>query len=153
MLTKNEIVQAIAYDSPLIESLDVIAQRYGIGEAATDKIASNVTKVVLDALAALAQKELEAGDDFTVPGVAKVAFKYRKPLKKGEKRKKGEQYVGFGGIEQVAEEDSKPVTEQVKLIAAPAPLLKRSMPGPSKPAEQSAFFKTKTGKAVRARKG
>jgi nucleoid DNA-binding protein len=76
-------------------------------------------KHVLDALAEVAEEEVAAGNDITIPGVVRVSWKYTSPLKKGEKYKKGETYVGFGGVEQEAEADSKARKESVKLKAAP----------------------------------
>lgn len=108
-------------------------------------------KDTLDGLAIVAAEQVEQGEDFTVPGVAKLTYTYRAPQKKGAKYKKGETYVGFGGVEQVAEADSKPVSEQVKLRAVPTGEVSKLKPG-TKPEAQKAFLKTAAGKAVRARK-
>lgn len=106
---------------------------------------------ILDGLADLAASQLEAGEDFTVPGIAKLTYTYRGKRPKGDKYKKGETYVGFGGVEVTAEADSKPVTEMVKLRAAPAGHAAKLKPG-AKPEAQKAFLASKTGKAVRKRK-
>jgi hypothetical protein len=63
---------------------------------------------ILDGLASLAAEEIASGQDFTVPGIVKVGWAYTSPLAKGEKHRKGETYVGFGGQEITAEADSKP---------------------------------------------
>ena len=111
----------------------------------------NHVKNMLDALAILAEEEIAEGNDFIIPGVVKLEFAYRAPMKKGAKYKKGETYVGFGGIEQEAEEDSKPVTEQIKLRARPIGGVAKHRPG-SKPEDQAAFLKTAAGKSIRQRK-
>jgi nucleoid DNA-binding protein len=82
-------------------------------------------KHVLDALAEVVQSEVAKGEGVTVPGVATIKFRYTSPLKKGEKYKKGDTYVGFGGVETVAEADSKARKQSVKLNAQPAPAIKR----------------------------
>jgi nucleoid DNA-binding protein len=85
----------------------------------------NLVKNVLDALSTLAEEQLEKGQGFTVPGVATIKWAYTSPRKKGEMYKKGDTYIGFGGVETVAEADSKARKQSVKLRAAPAPALKR----------------------------
>jgi len=130
MLTKNEIAADIESDTG---------------------VKQNLVKHVLDSLADLAAAEIEEGQDFTVPGVVRFTFSYRAPLKKGARYKKGQTYTGFGGVEQTAEEDSKPVTEQVKLKAYPAGAINKVKPG-SKPEAQKAFLRSAAGKAVRTRK-
>lgn len=130
MLTKNQIAAAISAETGL-----------GI----------NSVKHVLEDLADLAAQEIEDGEDFTVPGICKLMYTYRAPQKKGSKYKKGDTYVGFGGVEQTAEADSKPVSEQIKLKAAPTGAVARIKPG-NKPEAQAAFLKTPAGKAVRKRK-
>jgi nucleoid DNA-binding protein len=107
---------------------------------------------MLNALSDIAADELEAGEDFTVPGVCKLFYTYRKPQKKGERWKKGETVTGFGGIEAVKEEDSPPVKAAIKLKANPTGAVARIRPG-SKPEAQAAFLKSKAGKAVIKRKG
>jgi nucleoid DNA-binding protein len=85
----------------------------------------NEVRLVLDQLAEVAEGEIQRGEDFTVPGVARIKFNYTAPLKKGEKYRKGETYIGFGGIENVAEADSKARKQSVKLRAQPAASLKK----------------------------
>lgn len=106
---------------------------------------------ILNGLTDLAVQEIEAGEDFVVPGIAKISYAYRAKRPKGDKYKKGDTYVGFGGIETVAEADSKPVTEQVRLKATPTGAVAKMKPG-SRPEAQKDFLKTTTGKAVRRRK-
>jgi len=106
---------------------------------------------VLDGLAALAADEISLGEDFIVPGIAKIAYTYTPARKKGESYRKGESYVGFGGVEQVAEADSKPRKEKIRLSARPTGAVGRLKPG-TKPEAQSAFMKTKAAKNVKARK-
>jgi nucleoid DNA-binding protein len=97
MLTKGEIVNRLAED--------------GAG-------GRNQVKNVLDALADLAAEELAKGENFIVPGIVNIKWRYTPPLKKGEKYKKGETYTGFGGVEQTAEEDSKARKQAIKLKPA-----------------------------------
>jgi hypothetical protein len=106
---------------------------------------------MLNALAETAQDELAAGEDFIVPGVVKLFYTYRKPQKKGERWKKGDTVTGFGGIESVKDADSPPVKAAIKLKANPTGAVARNKPG-SKPEAQSAFIKSKAGKAVIRRK-
>ena len=82
-------------------------------------------KNMLDDLAEVVSEEISAGENVSVPGVAALKFRYTAPLKKGERHRKGDTYKGFGGVEQVAEEDSKARKESVKLKADLAPALKR----------------------------
>jgi nucleoid DNA-binding protein len=78
----------------------------------------NQVKAVLDGLAELAESELLKGENFTIPGIAKINWRYTAPLKKGERYKKGETYTGFGGVEQTAEQDSPARKQSIKLKAA-----------------------------------
>jgi nucleoid DNA-binding protein len=110
----------------------------------------NLVKHVLDSMAEIAQAELAAGEDFTVPGIARISWAYTKPLTKGEKYTKGETYVGFGGVEQTAEADSKPRKAAVKLKAQPTANIKRLAPSKD---TMGRFLTTKVGKAIAARKG
>jgi len=103
---------------------------------------------ILNELAELAADEIAEGEDFVVPGIAKVSWAYTAAQKKGEKYKKGDTYIGFGGIENTAEADSKARPERIRLRATAAAPLKRL--GPSK--SNAAFGKSKTARAVRARK-
>lgn len=107
---------------------------------------------MLNALTDIALDELEAGEDFVIPGIAKLHYNYRKPQKKGERWKKGETVTGFGGVESVKEEDSPVVKPMIKLKASPTGAVAKLRPG-SKPEIQAAFIKSKTGKAVIKRKG
>lgn len=107
---------------------------------------------ILDGLSAVAAEQLAQGEDFTVPGVARLTYTYRGKQAKGSRWKKGEERTGFGGIVQVADSDSPPVTEQVKLKATPAGVCAKLKPG-TKPEAQTEFLKSSTGKAVRRRKG
>lgn len=130
MLTKNQIAQAIKDET-------------GIG--------TNLIKNVLDELANVAADEIADGNDFSVPGICRISYNYRAPQKKGSRWTKGSTRVGFGGVEQVADSDSPPVKERVTLKAAPSGLVGKLKPS-TKPEAQSAFLKTRTAKAVRARK-
>ena len=130
-LTKNEIAREI--------------------EAITG-VKPTLAKNVLDALAQLAEEEIAAGEDFTIPGVVKLSFRYTAPQKKGERWKKGEEVVGFGGIASVKDADSPPRKAKIVLKAAPVGAVAKAKPG-TKPEAQSAFIKSKAGKAVIARKG
>lgn len=130
MLTKGQLAEAIA---------------------ATGAGSKRQVLHMLDSLAEVAWDEVNAGEDFTVPGVARISYTYRAPVKKGDKYKKGETYVGFGGVETVAEADSKPVTEMVKLRAAPTGSVAKLKPKTA-PEAQREFMKGKVGKAVRKRK-
>lgn len=104
---------------------------------------------ILNGLADLAAEEIADGEDFIVPGIASLKWAHTSALTKGQKYKKGDEYVGFGGITQTAEADSKPRKAAVKLRAAAAPAIKRL--GPTK-ATAAAFMKSKTAKAVVRRK-
>lgn len=93
---------------------------------------------VLSALAKVAAEEIALGEDFQVPGVAKVSFRYTKP------RRKGEKYTGFGGQEMTADAN-RPA--KVRMVATPAGGLK----SPHKDALKDP--KTKLFKAVAKNKG
>lgn len=88
---------------------------------------------VLSALAEIAADEIAAGEDFSLPGVARVSYGYTTP------RKKGEEYVGFGG-EVVKADKARP--EKIRLRATPAGAIKKLLPSKG----------TKGYKAVVARK-
>jgi len=103
-------------------------------------------------LAEAAADAVAAGEDFTVPGIAKISFAYRKPQKKGARWKKGETVVGFGGIESVKEEDSPAVKAQIKLRAAVTGEVGRLKPK-NDSESQAAFIKSKAGKNIIKRKG
>lgn len=107
---------------------------------------------ILNGLTDLAMDAIEAGEDFTVPGICKIAYTYRPKTEKGERWKEGEEVVGFGGIASVKDSDSPATKAKVGLkasIVAPVSKLKISPKAPA----QSAFLKSKVGKAVAARKG
>lgn len=110
MLTKNELAQRIA--------------ETGAG-------GRTQVKNVLDALAEVVAEEVEAGNGITVPGVVAIKYRYTAPRKKGEMYRKGDTYTGFGGVEQVAEADSKARKQSIKLNAAPATPLKKLGKDPS----------------------
>jgi hypothetical protein len=106
-----------------------------INELASDGVGGKQQiKNVLEALADLAESEISKGEDFVVPGIARVWHRYTKP------RKKGEKYVGFGGVEAKAE---KARAAKLTLKASVAGKLKKSAPS----------LRSKGGKAVAARKG
>ena len=132
MLTKSQIAQYL------------FEQGYG-----GKKQISNI----LDGLADVAMDEIEAGEDFTVPGICRISFKYRKPQAKGERWSKGDTVVGFGGIESVKDADSPEVKAQVKLLASATPKIKGLVPKSTDKAGQSRFLRTKVGQAIVARKG
>jgi hypothetical protein len=88
-----------------------------------------------------------------VPGIVKVGWAYTSPLAKGEKHRKGETYVGFGGQEITAEADSKPRKASVKLRATVAAPVKRLAPSAKDARGMAAFLNSKAGKAVKGRKG
>lgn len=104
---------------------------------------------VLNGLAELAAEEIAQGEDFSVPGIVTVKWSFTAPLAKGEKYRKGDTYVGFGGVEQTAEADSK--ARKAKVLAKPslAAPIKRVVPTRSGAEE---FAKTKVGKTVARRK-
>jgi nucleoid DNA-binding protein len=108
---------------------------------------------ILDGLAQLAQEEIAAGEDFTVPGIARLSYTYRAPQAKGDKYKKGETYVGFGGAEITAEADSKPVKPLVKIRPTAVAAIKNIVPKSTDAAAQRKFLSTKVGKYVVSRKG
>jgi nucleoid DNA-binding protein len=87
-----------------------------------------MTKNIMNCMAEIALEEIKAGEDFVVPGIVRITFNYRKAFKKGERFKKGETVVGFGGMEQVKEEDSKATKETMKLKANIMPLIKKALP-------------------------
>lgn len=112
-----------------------------------------LTKRILSSIAEIAKEELAAGEDFLVPGVAKVQYRYTKPFKKGEKYKKGEERVMFGGATEIAEADSPAQKAKIRLVATPMGPVKQHMPKSNDPSGQAAFLKGKTGKAIAKRKG
>jgi len=130
----------------------VLTKNQVVGEiTAISGIPTNTVKNVLDALADLAYEELEAGEDFSVPGVVKFSWRYTRAQKKGEKYRKGDTYTGFGGVENVAEADSKARAAAVKLAVLPLGEINKTLK-PRK-ATMGDFMKSKIGKAVAKRKG
>lgn len=113
-----------------------------IAEAVQGKLGDDFTKrdvaQVLGALAEVAAEEIALGEDFQVPGVARVQFRYTKP------RRKGEKYIGFGGEEMTAD-TNRPA--KVRMVATPAGSLKT----PHKEAVKDP--KSKLFKAVTKNKG
>jgi nucleoid DNA-binding protein len=107
---------------------------------------------MLDALADIGLEEIADGEDFVIPGLAKIFYTYRKPQRKGERWKKGETVTGFGGIESVKDTDSPPVKAGIRLKAIPTGPMARLKPK-TKVEDQAAFLKTSAGKAVAKRKG
>jgi nucleoid DNA-binding protein len=107
---------------------------------------------VLAALAEIGLDEIEMGEDFIIPGLAKISWTYRTPKKKGERWKKGETITGFGGVERVADSDSPVVKAGVRLKAAPTGPVAKLKPKANAEA-QAAFLRSKAGKAIAKRKG
>jgi nucleoid DNA-binding protein len=131
VLTKNDIAREVEADTGL---------------------KPNLVKRVIDSIADIAADEISQGNDFTLPGLVRISYRYTAPRKKGESYRKGETYVGFGGVEQTAEADSKARAAKIKLVATPATPVKKHMPKSSDQAAQSAFLKSKVGKAIAKRK-
>jgi nucleoid DNA-binding protein len=103
-LTKNELAQAIS----------------DLGAGGRTQV-----KNMLDALAEVVQEEVFNGENVAIPGVVNIRFRYVSPRKKGELYKKGDTYVGFGGVEQVAETDSKARKQSVVFAAKPVTALNK----------------------------
>lgn len=131
MLTKHQIAQILA------------DQDYGH---------KNQILNILNGLCDLAQDEIEAGEDFTVPGICKIAYTYRPVAAKGERWKAGDEVVGFGGISSVKDTDSPATKAKIGLKASVVSPVSKLKPGTKAPV-QSAFLRSKVGKAVAARKG
>ena len=74
---------------------------------------------VLSALPEIAAEEIGKGEDFSIPGVARVSYGYTTP------RKKGEKYIGFGG-EEVTADKARP--EKIRIRASAAGPLKKLLP-------------------------
>jgi len=94
---------------------------------------------------------LSAGEDVTIPGIVKLSWGYRAPQKKAARWRKGDEVTGFGGVATIKEEDSPPVTEKATIKPSLTGAAYRTRPKGSAE-DQKAFFATKLGKAVRARK-
>jgi nucleoid DNA-binding protein len=112
-----------------------------------------LSKSVMDALAQIAEEEISDGYDFSLPGICKISWRYTAPRVKGQMYKKGETYIGFGGVEQTAAVDSKARKAAVRLMATPATAIKRVAPKKLDPKGQSAFLKSKAGKNIVSQKG
>ena len=108
---------------------------------------------ILDGLGKIAQRELESGEDFSVPGVARITWRFRKPQAKGARWKAGETVVGFGGIASVKDADSPEVKAQVRLAASLGAALKGLAPKTKDRPAQTKFLNSKAGKGIAARKG
>jgi hypothetical protein len=104
---------------------------------------------ILDGLADLAAEETGGGEDFVVPGICKIGWAYRAPKAKGERWKKGDEVVGFGGIASVKDTDSPAQKAAVKLRPTLMGKVGKNRVGTK---EQSAFLKSKSGKNVVSRK-
>jgi len=124
MLTKNDIAQEI--------------------EEMTG-VKPNLVKNVMDAMAEIAADEVANGEDFAIPGIARIVWRYRKPQAKGARWKKGEEV-------QTKDSDSPPVKAQARLVAVPTGDVNRAKPKRD-PVSQAAFLKTRAGKAIAARRG
>jgi hypothetical protein len=98
MLTKGQIAERL--------------EEKGVGK-------KNQMMRVLSALAEIAAEEVGSGEDFSIPGVARVRYGYTTP------RKKGEEYVGFGG-EIVKADKARP--EKIRIAASAAGPLKKLLP-------------------------
>jgi hypothetical protein len=103
MLTKNQLAQEIQ---------DVLSE-----DGVTIPLRN--IKEALDGLSVVAHEQIEAGEDFTVPGVCKIAYAYTVP------RKKGEKYIGFGGEEVVAD---KARPEKIRIRASAVGSIKKLLP-------------------------
>jgi nucleoid DNA-binding protein len=108
---------------------------------------------ILDGLSDLCLDEIEAGEDFSVPGIVKIAYKYRKPQAKGERWAAGDEVAGFGGVVSVKETASPEVKARIALGATPNAKVKALVPKPNDKAAQRAFLSKKVGKAIATRKG
>ena len=67
MLTKNQIAQKV--------------------EAETN-IPAREVKDVMDVLGEIALEEVKGGQDFSIPGLVRISYRYRAKLKKGEGTKR-----------------------------------------------------------------
>jgi nucleoid DNA-binding protein len=105
---------------------------------------------MLKALEEVAVEQIAKGEDFALPGVARVEYVYRAPKRKGERWTKGQTVSTMRG-EEIKDSDSPPVAERCVLKAKPIGTVAKLRPG-TKPEAQKEFFKTRAAKAVRARK-
>jgi nucleoid DNA-binding protein len=130
MLTKSELID------------ELVAR--GAGER---RHVNNMLKHLAD----VAQEQVAAGNDFTVPGIVRVVWNYRAPKKKGERWKKGDMVQGFGGSSEVKDSDSPPITAKARLVASPTGAVGRLKPK-ADDATQKDFLKSKAGKNIATRK-
>jgi len=107
---------------------------------------------MLKHLSAVVANAVGQGEDVVVPGLAKIYWAYRKPLKRGERWKKGDEVTGFGGISSVKDADSPPVKPQATLKVAVVGAVAKHKPG-RKPEVQAEFLKSRTGRVIARRKG
>jgi len=147
-LTKTELVEKIGSSDDLFNALDVVLPD-SISESNVERACRNVTKIVLDQLASLAQTELSEGETFTVPGVARVEYRYTAPKKKGERWKKGDEYEDRfdDNAKKMRETDSPPVAAKVVMRANPVIPVARLKPKRD-PESQKAFFASTAGKNI-----
>ena len=106
----------------------------------------------IDTMAVIGGEQIAAGDDFTVPGLVRISWAFRKPAAKGERWKAGNEVAGPGGVS-VKDADSPVVKAAVRLKANPMPAIKKLAPKTSDAAAQARFLSTRAGKAIKARKG
>ena len=141
-LTKTELVEKIGSSDDLFNALDVVLPD-SISESNVERACRNVTKIVLDQLASLAQTELSEGETFTVPGVARVEYRYTAP------KKKGDEYEDRfdDNAKKMRETDSPPVAAKVVMRANPVNPVARLKPKRD-PESQKAFFASTAGKNI-----
>jgi nucleoid DNA-binding protein len=128
--------------------------KYQLAQIITDEtgIKKNLVVRVLNEVAVIAAEELEDGEDFRVPGVISIAWRYTPPKKKGERWKKGDERTNrFTGEVTLAESDSPPVKARISVSKTLLKNVKAATPlrGADNQAE---FAKTQTAKLVRKRK-
>lgn len=107
-------------------------------------------KEILSGLAQVAEEQVKAGEDVTIPGIAKLVYTYRPANKKGDRWKAGDTVAGPLG-ESVKDTDSPARKARIVLVAKTAGAISKVKPG-SKPEVQAAFLKSKAGKHVISRK-
>jgi len=148
----------VAYNTTLLRSVRITTKGANVSltkhELALEVqemtgIKPNLVKSVMDAIAEVAADEIALGEDFTVPGICRITWRYRPPQVKGARWKKGEEVVGFGGIANIKETDSPPVKAQVTLKPNLTGEVGKLRP---KATTMTDFMKTKTAKAVVKRK-
>jgi nucleoid DNA-binding protein len=135
----------------------IVIQINEIASRIEDKtgVKKNLSKTVIKALAEVATEEIKAGNDFTVPGIVRINWNYRKPQKKGARWSAGDEVAGIGGEVSVKDADSPEVKARVKLEGKPMPVLKKNVGVPQLQdrKQQSRFLTTRAGKAIADRKG